>query len=79
MIPDSLDHAKANQYRFLKIKPPIAPSHSHYTRKKNILLARATPVHDLSSVVARQFAESIVAVYNRPLHYLCISQKETGF
>lgn len=43
------------------------------------VLARAAPVHDLSSVVTRQLAESIVAVHDRPLQDLCISQQEAGF
>lgn len=42
------------------------------------LLARAAPVHDFGSVVAGQLAEAIVAVNNRPLHNLCISQQEAG-
>lgn len=44
-----------------------------------ILLARAAPVHDLSSVVSRQLAESIIAVHNWPIHNLCIPQQKTGF
>lgn len=43
------------------------------------LLAGAAAVHDLSSVEARQLAETIVAVHNRPLHNLCVSQQETRF
>lgn len=41
-------------------------------------LARAALVHDFSSVVARQLAETVIAVNNRPVHNLRISQQETG-
>lgn len=41
--------------------------------------ARAALVHDLGSVISGELAESIVAVNNRPLHDLRISQQETGF
>lgn len=64
-------HPTVSQRIFLKISGPLYYKHS--------LLAHATPVHDFSSVVAGQLAESIVAVNNRPLHDLCISQQETGF
>lgn len=43
-----------------------------------ILLACAALVHDFSSVVPRQLAETVIAVNNRPVHNLRISQQETG-
>lgn len=43
-----------------------------------ISLACAALVHDFSSVVPRELAETIVAVNNRPVHNLGISQQETG-
>lgn len=62
----------------VKKKKHLHTHSAHYTTE-SILLARAAPVHDFSSVVSRQLAESIVAVNDRPLHDLCISQQETGF
>jgi len=52
---------------------------SDHLTTKGILLARAASVHDFSSVVSRELAESIVAVNDWPLHDLCVSQQETGF
>lgn len=42
------------------------------------LPAGAAFLHDLRSVVARQFAEPIVAVDNGPIHYLSISKDKVG-
>lgn len=58
------------------------PLHLHIQSSRGtdgLLLACAALVHDLSSVVSGQLAESIIAVYDRPLHNLCIPQQETGF
>lgn len=41
--------------------------------------AGAALVHDFGSVITWQLAESIIAVYHRPLHDLCVSQQEAGF
>lgn len=43
-----------------------------------ILLACAALVHDFSSVVSGQFAETIIAVNNRPVDNLRIPQQEAG-
>lgn len=40
----------------------------------NVLPAGAALLHDLSTVVSRQFAESIVTVDNGPVHDLSITQ-----
>lgn len=43
-----------------------------------VVPAGAALLHDLGSMVTRQFAEAIVAVDNRPVHYLSVPQHEIG-
>lgn len=56
-----------------------ASSHSGYDTTTSVSPARAAPVHDFGSVVSGQFTEPVIAVNNRPVHDLRISQQETGF